>query len=454
MADNTTDELKRLKKDYLDLDRVHYEEKDLLIRIIRSLGSAASTDPQLGESVQALEAGLVVDEALDQADLQERLDEFKRLLMHLSPEEAVGASGGVPNTDALLEQLFDACRILRKVMIAVLDDFYPLSRELKAQAQGINLECAEAGKHLDLEGPSERFLSFLDGLKGHITEDFQEISRTLFTLLDQVKELESSFTEEYGTEAERLKEIEYFEMKVNTEVGSIVKSFDIHTTVSEIKKAVSRKIENLKELVNRRRQEEISRSESFQQNISRLKKRIDEVEQDALEMSRKAEQFQAAAMKDELTDLYNRKAFDERMRQALEAFNQGGGTSFALILFDIDQFKEINDTFGHVAGDKVLQKVSECLRETFRKNDFIARYGGDEFVVLIEELTRDLAREKILAFLEHLQRLRFTSHARGDITVAVSPGVAMAKMGDTPETLLERADLAMYEVKKRRHPPP
>lgn len=447
MADKSGDELKRLKKDYLELDRVHQEEKELLIRIVRALGSAAASDPELDAAVEAMEAELVPGEPLDQERLEGSLDRFKSGLRAVS--EASPDAGGAPASDLQAERVFEACRILRKVMIVLLEDFYPLSPELSARAEEVQLDCAASGAEMDLEGPAERFLAFLEGLRENITGDFREIGNTLFALLDQVKELESSFVEEYGTEGERLKEIEYFEMKVNNEVGSIVESFDIHTTVSEIKKAVTRKIENLKALVTQRRQEEVSRSESFQQSIRSLKKRIDDVEQDALEMSRRAERFQAAAMKDELTDLYNRKAFDERMEKALEAFNQGG-PPFALILFDVDRFKEINDTFGHVAGDKVLQKVSECLRETFRRDDFIARYGGDEFVVLIEELSRDLAREKILAFLEKLQRLRFTSHARGDLSVGVSPGIAMAKKGDTPDSLLERADRAMYEVKKRR----
>jgi len=447
VADKSGDELKRLKKDYLELDRVHQEEKELLIRIVRALGSAAASDPELDAAVEAMEAELVPGEPLDQERLEGSLDRFKSGLRAVS--EASPDAGGAPASDLQAERVFEACRILRKVMIVLLEDFYPLSPELSARAEEVQLDCAASGAEMDLEGPAERFLAFLEGLRENITGDFREIGNTLFALLDQVKELESSFVEEYGTEGERLKEIEYFEMKVNNEVGSIVESFDIHTTVSEIKKAVTRKIENLKALVTQRRQEEVSRSESFQQSIRSLKKRIDDVEQDALEMSRRAERFQAAAMKDELTDLYNRKAFDERMEKALEAFNQGG-PPFALILFDVDRFKEINDTFGHVAGDKVLQKVSECLRETFRRDDFIARYGGDEFVVLIEELSRDLAREKILAFLEKLQRLRFTSHARGDLSVGVSPGIAMAKKGDTPDSLLERADRAMYEVKKRR----
>jgi diguanylate cyclase len=448
VADVTKEELKQLKKDYLELDRLHHEEKEVLIRVVRALGSAVPEGPELDGAVEALEDALAHEEPLDQDRVQEALDRFKRGLrsMPQDPREAAGASA---TPDGLAERWLEACRALQRVMVLLLEDFYPLSSELSERAREIHLECVDAGGETDIEGTAGMFLAYLEGLKEGIAEDFREISRTLFTLLDQVKELEASFVGEYGTQGVRVKEIEYFEMKVNTEMGSIVESFDIHTTVSEIKKAVTRKIENLKTLVTQRKQEELSRSASFQESIQTLKQRIDEVERDALEMSRRAEQFQVAAMKDELTDLYNRKAFDERMRQALEAFNRGG-TPFALILFDVDRFKEINDTFGHVAGDKVLQKVSDCLRDTFRRDDFIARYGGDEFVVLIEELSRDLARDKILAFMKNLQRLRFTSHARGDISVGVSPGIAMAKKGDTPETLLERADQAMYEVKKRR----
>jgi diguanylate cyclase (GGDEF)-like protein len=89
-------------------------------------------------------------------------------------------------------------------------------------------------------------------------------------------------------------------------------------------------------------------------------------------------------------------AFDTNITDSLKAFSKEQGP-FSLVLFDVDKFKWINDTLGHVAGDKVLQKVAQCLKETFRKDDFIARYGGDEFAVVIEGLNEEMAREKILA---------------------------------------------------------
>jgi diguanylate cyclase len=444
---NTENELKRLKKDYLELDRLFQEEKELLIRVINVLGSVVPSDAALRETVDDLRKLLVPGDSLDQDRLRGALDRLRSMLMGL--EEGPGGASGSAEAERLHGRLVEACRVLRRVMMTLLEGFYPLSPELTALAGEIDLDCSAAGPGPDLDGPSEKLLLFLERLKDDIAGDFREVHGTLFVLLEQVKELEAGFTREFGEEGGRIKRLEYFELKVNNEVGAIAGSFDVHTTVSEIRQAVIRKIENIKELVSLRKREELERMEAFQKSVQALKTRIEEVERDALEMSRRAEEFEAAAMKDELTGLYNRKAFDSRLKNAIERFN-AGKSPFALILFDIDRFKNINDDFGHVAGDKVLRKMGKCLRDTFRKNDFIARYGGDEFVILIEDLSRDLARDKIMAFMKNLQRLRFTSHSRGDIDVGVSPGVAMVRAGDTPESLLERADRAMYDVKNKR----
>jgi diguanylate cyclase len=142
-------------------------------------------------------------------------------------------------------------------------------------------------------------------------------------------------------------------------------------------------------------------------------------------------------------------AFDAMIANAVESFKQGGDT-FSIVMFDVDNFKWVNDTFGHVAGDKILKEVAAVLCRTFRKDEFIARYGGDEFVVVIAGLSESTARQRIATFEKNFKKMRFFSHKDGDVKIGISVGIASVAKGNTPEDLLHKADKAMYEMKKKR----
>jgi diguanylate cyclase len=182
--------------------------------------------------------------------------------------------------------------------------------------------------------------------------------------------------------------------------------------------------------------------------MKQLNDRINAVEKKAQQMSVKAKQYQKAAMKDGLTGLFTRGAFDARIREAFDNYATMKN-DFSIIVFDVNKFKQINDTLGHIAGDKVLKKVSECLEESFRKDDFIARYGGDEFIVIIENLSEDMAKEKIEIFNRNLRKRRFVSQKHGEVKLSVSAGVARVMEDDTIESLIDRADKAMYDSKQK-----
>lgn len=167
---------------------------------------------------------------------------------------------------------------------------------------------------------------------------------------------------------------------------------------------------------------------------------VDELEERAL-----CTLFELAA-RDPLTRLYNRRYFDDRLSGEL-AFARRHGTPVALLLVDIDHFKVVNDTYGHPAGDAVLKQVAAALLAILRPEDVLARFGGEEFIVI----ARNISREGAESFGERMRRaiseLEFPEHAL-DITVSV--GVACVRPGlppPSPKALLEAADAALYRAK-------
>jgi diguanylate cyclase (GGDEF)-like protein len=446
MEQDMEQRLQQLKRDYLELERIRLGERDCLLGIIHVFISILAANEATAEDARVIKSMVAAEEELPLDQIERATERLKDKILTKGHRGLLDA-GYLDQIQDFRGRLLEACRTIKRIMIPLLEDFYPMTEDLSVKARSIDVQCSEEMAQGDLEEPINFYLRFVEALKEKISEDFSGISTTFLSLLDHVKELEKTLTTEFGGE-DRIKEIEYFEMKVNAEVGSIVDSFNLHKTIAEIKSLVIQKIENIKKLVTRKKEEERQRSRSAQEKMKKLSQRILQAERDAREMGKKAERFQLAAMKDGLTGLYNRNAFDAKIQETLKAFNEIG-EPFSIILFDVDRFKEINDTFGHVAGDKVLKKVAQCLKESFRKNDFIARYGGDEFVVAIERLTREMARERVLNFRKALKKRRFTSHARGDVTLTVSAGIALAMDGDTLESLIERADKAMYASKQK-----
>jgi len=440
-------ELKRLKKTVLEMEQDNRDEKECLLGVINTFGTVVAMQEEMIEEFRAIRKMVNTDQPLPLDSIEKEIGRLKDKIIAMEKRE-VSSGGDVEGVNDLEDRLLEACRIVKKIMAALLEDFYPLTRGLEVKAGAIDITCTEKTAQIELRMATSDFLSFIEGLKAKISEDFRYINRSFLTLLDHVKELEKTFTREFGGE-DRLKEIEYFEMKVSDEVGSIVNSFNIYRTISEIKSTVIEKIENIKRLVSIRKKDEKKRSRRAKKDIDNLKKRIVEAETAALEMSEKAEQLETVAMNDGLTGLYNRNAFDMRVMDALKAFSERG-EAFSVVLFDVDDFKNINDTFGHVAGDKVLQKVAQCLRETFREDDFMARYGGDEFAVVIEKLTEEMARQRITNFKKNLRKRRFISYAKGDINISASAGYTLAMEGDTPDTLIDRADKIMYASKQKK----
>lgn len=182
--------------------------------------------------------------------------------------------------------------------------------------------------------------------------------------------------------------------------------------------------------------------DSFSREDSRLLDTLANFAALALERIRSSQELRRLAFRDHLTKLENRRSFHRQLNREI-LMTKRFRTSFSLLFIDVDAFKAINDTFGHDAGDRVLQRVACILKKSVRAVDFVSRLGGDEFVVLLPHANRDMAETTAA---------RIRSNTKGcptqeEIAFSLSVGVTVVDL-DCPDSILMDADKAMYRAKQ------
>ena len=159
------------------------------------------------------------------------------------------------------------------------------------------------------------------------------------------------------------------------------------------------------------------------------------------------ESLKTAVRIDGLTQLANRAYFDEKLTEMM-ALRQRYNEPFSLLMIDVDNFKEINDTHGHQGGDRILKGVAFKIKSSLRESDFVARFGGDEFSVILIKAGGKAAADIAWKLCTSVGESRFVLDG-ANVTTTLSIGVAEVGAGETAELLLKRADQALYRVKEQ-----
>ena len=163
------------------------------------------------------------------------------------------------------------------------------------------------------------------------------------------------------------------------------------------------------------------------------------------EQQHQIEDLRTAVRIDGLTQLANRTYFDEKLNEMI-VLRKRYGDPFSLMMIDLDNFKAINDSYGHPAGDRILKGVALKIKASLRGSDFLARFGGDEYALILIKTDVTAATEVAWKLCEEVRASRFLLD-NAALTMTLSIGVAEACSGDNDETLLKRADEALYRAK-------
>jgi len=181
-------------------------------------------------------------------------------------------------------------------------------------------------------------------------------------------------------------------------------------------------------------------------NNASLKGKLASSQKILTSQQRQIETLRTAVLIDGMTQLANRSYFDDKLAEMIR-LRQRYDEVFFLIILDVDKFKSINDTYGHPAGDLILKGVASRIRSALRDSDFLARFGGDEFALILIKSTPQSAELVAQKLCDTIRDSRFLFEET-ELKVTLSIGAAEATAFDTTESLLDRADTALYRVKE------
>lgn len=215
--------------------------------------------------------------------------------------------------------------------------------------------------------------------------------------------------------------------------------------LESLKHVLEGRLEGLLGVMDEHQQQRDKREEEMANRLKGLSERVAHMEQEAQGYREHLEEQRQKALVDPLTGLPNRAAWSERLELEVAEWEEKGGQLLMAIL-DLDHFKRINDSYGHLAGDKVLKIVANELRKRLRPRDFIARFGGEEFVLLVPQTTVTGGLQLAESLRAAVEACPF--HFKGErVTITLSVGMTEFRDGERSDTVLKRADEALYRAK-------
>ncbi|MFT5690972.1 MAG: diguanylate cyclase [Oceanicoccus sp.] len=273
----------------------------------------------------------------------------------------------------------------------------------------------------------------------------QEFEQYLAHLNSRLEKTRAFISASKQTQEEGVQANLEFDQSLRKNMSAMRLSIDSATEIDQLKSTVNSSIDQIVIAMDEHKHAEKDREESLTNKLNALVKRVKLMESESKLAEKHLEDQRQKALRDVLTQLPNRGAYEQRLQLEFERWKRYGH-GLSLVVCDIDLFKRINDSYGHLAGDKVLRIIAKTLVKRLRATDFIARYGGEEFVVLMPETNQDQALRVVDGVREAIANCPF--HFKDEeVSVTMSFGVTEFFEGDLADGVFARSDKALYAAK-------
>ncbi len=282
-------------------------------------------------------------------------------------------------------------------------------------------------------------------MRAATSESQREFENYLQSLNERLSTMQDNLSAAHEGVAQSQEAARVLDDELRQHVGGLRHSVLEANDLASLKQAVRTRLDGLLATADAYQQRHSQHENQLGERLQQLVGRVTSLEQAASGLRQRLEEQRQLALIDTLTELPNRAAWDERLEVEVARWQRYGG-ELLLAVLDVDHFKRINDDFGHLAGDRVLKIIAGELRKRLRKTDFIARFGGEEFALLLPHTPLPEGLRLLDTLRQGIEQCPF--HFKGEpVTVTLSGGLGRFAEGETLEQVFERADHALYAAK-------
>lgn len=493
---NLLDEQEQSETAYKKSESSYKEKEDLLCKtIIRLTIATTGLDPQLDPYLLSIRDQL--KNGINSTGLKDELEKFTTSVAQIkhAPQQK-------PSTDTELlfdfllmqyqdEKQQDALKQLKRkvetesfippnqLFIAILDiietdgnkpsapnnlgnhiDINIVSKQLLQLLEGIEIpsifdQQAQTAKQLlavanqstaDFESILNKSFKLLLKIKQHNQSEQQDIDKFLSHITEQLAALDVSVIGASTAAIESAENRSKLDRSVSEQMEQLKLSSTNATKLEPLKGIINSRLASIAKEIQEHTKKEAIQRQKTQQQLDDLVNQIKDMESESSELKSKLKIANNQALRDALTGLPNRNAYNERLESELARWKRYK-TPLCLIVWDIDHFKSINDNYGHKAGDKVLLLIAKQLSDHSRNTDFISRFGGEEFTMLLPNTDKQAALTVANHLRQTIEKTGFNASGTS-VAITISCGITEFTDGDTDESAFDRADQALYQAKE------
>jgi diguanylate cyclase len=337
---------------------------------------------------------------------------------------------------------------LKDFRIELLNEFTDISSgyfpDQLAELRKNILASEEVDKILAL---NEEILELVKLSARKVSGELQEFTNLVTDIGKNLVEMESSLMSSFSLNRENYATSSEFSKVIEQNIEDMAQRIHKSKDLAELKEFVFLRLSTIKSELEKKRKFDDVQLKKAAQEASQLNRNIKKMKAEMGRVQKRAKLLEKESLIDPLTGAHNRRAYEKHIKAELQRCAQCEDQVFSVLLIDIDNFKSINDTYGHLAGDRCLEELAKLIRLNLRGTDFLARYGGEEFIGVLPETEQEGALTVAEKLRKRIEKTRF-SYRGQRLLLTISIGCTTLKSSDTDITLFGRADTALYRAKE------